>query len=547
MKFFNTAGPVNQDDHYKIDPLLRWDLEEIEILIEQKKYFILHAPRQTGKTSSLLALQEKINAEDKYICIYANFEVGQASRNNISEAIGAIVFEIISRYCSLSKENKKLEEELLKKYRSTKSTVSDLNSILTYLSEKSKKPVIFLIDEIDSLVGDTLISVLRQIRAGYDKRPALFPQTIILCGLRDIKDYRIQTTNEDIITGGSAFNIKAESLKIGNFTKDEIIVLYNEHTKETGQKFEEDCFDLIWNYTAGQPWLVNALAYEATFKMKENRDRKITITKDMMEIAKNRLVISRATHLDQLADKLEEDRVRRVILPMLKNSDSNSNKDDEQYCIDLGLVKKMSDGIVISNDIYMEIIPRELTDTRQNDFLMRFKPDWVNKDESLNTETLISMFVQFWRENSEIWASHIAGYQEAAPHLVFQAYLQRVANGKGFISREYGLGRKRTDLMLKWRSPRVRADSISAPQSKGLSAPQNEQRVVIELKVMTKKDKYETIKEKALLQTAEYAKKLDATESHILIFDRDEKTDWRDKVFTDKGENSGIKMKIWGM
>lgn len=57
MKFFNTAGPVNQPEHYKIDPLKRWDMEEILMLIEQKKYFILHAPRQTGKTSSLLALQ----------------------------------------------------------------------------------------------------------------------------------------------------------------------------------------------------------------------------------------------------------------------------------------------------------------------------------------------------------------------------------------------------------------------------------------------------------------------------------------------------------
>jgi len=53
MKFFNTAGPVNRENHYKIDPLTRWDKEEVFDLIEQEKYFILHAPRQTGKTSSL--------------------------------------------------------------------------------------------------------------------------------------------------------------------------------------------------------------------------------------------------------------------------------------------------------------------------------------------------------------------------------------------------------------------------------------------------------------------------------------------------------------
>jgi len=49
--------------------------------------------------------------------------------------------------------------------------------------------MVLFIDEVDSLVGDTLISLLRQLRSGYDRRPSSFPQSIILCGLRDIRDY----------------------------------------------------------------------------------------------------------------------------------------------------------------------------------------------------------------------------------------------------------------------------------------------------------------------------------------------------------------------
>jgi len=347
--------------------------------------------------------------------------------------------------------------------------------------------------------------------------------------VRDIKDYRIHRSDDDIITGGSAFNIKAESLRLGNFTKEDIIKLYNEHTKETGQKFNDDIFDLIWNYTEGQPWLVNALAYELTFKMKENRDRTISITKDMAEQAKNRLILSRSTHLGQLSDKLEESRVRRVILPMILNEDARTNKDDEEYCIDLGLITLTKRGLAISNEIYKEIIPRELTDTRQVDFLNRFAPEWVNKDGFIDTDNLFLMFTDFWRENSDIWASHIAGYEEAAPHLVFQAFLQRVANGKGFIAREYGLGRGRTDLMLKWKHDG------------------KEQRIVIELKVMRKKDSYETVKKKALEQTAEYTQKCSGDESHIIVFDRDDKTDWREKVFTENAMLDGMTFKIWGV
>ena len=82
------------------------------------------------------------------------------------------------------------------------------------------------IDEVDSLVGDTLISLLRQIRSGYTDRPAHFPQTVILCGVRDVRDYRMTMADGEVITGGSAFNIKAESLRMGDFSWAEMTALY---------------------------------------------------------------------------------------------------------------------------------------------------------------------------------------------------------------------------------------------------------------------------------------------------------------------------------
>ena len=78
-KFFNTAGPIQPDIHYNIDPLTRIDLEELESLIYQRKYFVLHAPRQTGKTSCLLALRDYLNARGEFYAVYVNVEAGQAS------------------------------------------------------------------------------------------------------------------------------------------------------------------------------------------------------------------------------------------------------------------------------------------------------------------------------------------------------------------------------------------------------------------------------------------------------------------------------------
>ena len=78
MRFFTTEGPVRSEDNYCLPPLQRWDLEEVLGLIEQKKYFLLHAPRQTGKTTCLLALTEYLNREGRYRALYANIEVAQS-------------------------------------------------------------------------------------------------------------------------------------------------------------------------------------------------------------------------------------------------------------------------------------------------------------------------------------------------------------------------------------------------------------------------------------------------------------------------------------
>ena len=112
-----------------------------------------------------------------------------------------------------------------------------------------------MLDEIDALIGDTLLAVLRQLRAGYPERPRRFPQSVILCGVRDVRDYRIRSSAENaIIAGGSAFNIHAESLRLGDFSRDEVESLLTQHTEETGQAFSEEARRDIWELTQGQPW-----------------------------------------------------------------------------------------------------------------------------------------------------------------------------------------------------------------------------------------------------------------------------------------------------
>ena len=273
MRKFNTEGPVVAADHYCIPPLERVNLAEVVELVRDKRYFVLHAPRQTGKTSTLLALRDLLNggAESGFRCVYVNVEAAQTAREDVGRAMHAILGELGDRALLTGDESLDgLWPDVLARFGPERA----LGAALTRWCMDDPKPLVLLIDEIDTLIGDSLISVLRQLRAGYDRRPGSFPQSVVLCGVGDVRDYRIRSRSENaIVAGGGAFNIRAESLRMGDFTRAEVHALLAQHTAETGQAFTPEALDTVWMQTRGQPWLVNALCRRVCFASEAGRDR----------------------------------------------------------------------------------------------------------------------------------------------------------------------------------------------------------------------------------------------------------------------------------
>ncbi|MCP4155167.1 MAG: hypothetical protein GY757_46005 [bacterium] len=295
---------------------------------------------------------------------------------------------------------------------------------------------------------------------------------------------------------------------------------------ETGQPFAQDVFPLVWELTEGQPWLVNALAYETCFRMKEGRVRKRQITKDDIQQASENLIIRRETHLDQLTDKLKEERVHSVLAPILAGSPGAEKIpiDDIEYVIDLGLVVKDKQ-LRVANRIYAEVIPRQLTYSTQ--LTIPQETQWyVEADGRLNMEKLLTAFQDFFRKNFEHWQDGFQ-YAEAGAQLFLQAFLQRLVNGGGRVEREYGLGKDRTDLMIVW------------PFQK------EKQQVVIELKI--RYGCLETTIEKGLKQTRGYMDKCGTNNGYLLVFDRTPGTSWETKIFKKDREFNGAKITIFGM
>ena len=356
MRFFNTEGPVRPDEHYAIPPLLRRNVKQLLGLIQTKRYFVLHAPRQTGKTSALIALRDLLNSgkQGDFRCVDVNVEVGQVARDDTARGMRSILSSLAASARLLGDEFPKQAWPGIFEQSGPDDALKDL---LIEWCLANPTPLVLLLDEIDALVGDTLLSVLRQLRAGYPQRPRGLPQSVVLCGVRDIRDYRIRSSTGEVIAGGSPFNVAARSLRLGDFTKAEICALMKQHKDETGQGFTCEARDAVWTQTQGQPWLVNALCAGACFESEAGRDRSHTIEKEDIDGAREELVLSRCTHLDRLAHELEEERVRRVIEPVLRGGYALHRARDVEYVRDLGLLAPDSP-LRIANPIYQEVVPR---------------------------------------------------------------------------------------------------------------------------------------------------------------------------------------------
>jgi type II secretory pathway predicted ATPase ExeA len=437
MRWFNTAGPCKPDIHYLLPAQAR--LPEVAQLIAQQGYFIIHAPRQTGKTTAMLTLAQELTATGTYTALLVSVEVGAAYPHDPDRAERTILnaWQDAARFW--------LSPELRPP---SWAECANIGQALSLWCEQSARPIVLFIDEIDALQDDALVSVLRQLRDGYPRRPQGFPQSLALIGLRDVRDYKVASGGRDRLGTASPFNIKVESLTLRNFSATEVATLYAQHTQETGQVFTPEAIQTVYDLTQGQPWLVNALARQMVEVLVP--DRTIALTVEQVHTAKEILIQRQDTHLDSLAERLREDRVRAIIEPMLAGQElGDIPNDDIRFVLDLGLcVMDPLGGLAIANPIYREVLPRVLTVTPMAS-LPKISPTWLKPDGELDPDALLQAFLKFWKQHGEPLL-RTASYHEIAPHLVLMAFLHRVVNGGGTLEREYAIGCDRMDLCLRY-------------------------------------------------------------------------------------------------
>ena len=511
---FNIAGPCFPDEHYMLPALER--LPGIMRIVEQRSYFVLHAARQSGKTTALKALVSEINAKGKMNALYFTVESVQRYTDP-RDGIPRIVERMRSALAN---------SPVFKPFATSDAAakLSDVREFLGGVAAASAKPLVVFFDEVDCLSDDTLVTFLRQLRDGYitrDESP--FPVSIALVGMRDIRDYKARIRpGSQTLGDASPFNIIKRDLTMPNFGRNDIVRLYAQHTEATGQVFRDGVADKVYEFTLGQPWLVNAIAEECVETIHEYRYTEPITVEDVIA-AKEKIIRARGTHVDSLMERLKEPRVRRVVEPVILGKERGApvNDDDYRYVLDLGLLRENEKHVLVpGNPMYAEIILRYLSNDEQVHFYSKYeKPFWLKADGSLDMPALMAEFQRFWRENSG--ADHeVYGYNEATPHLVMMGYLQRVVNGGGRIAREMALGSKRLDLCVEF----------------------GKFRYAVELKM---KRNFSPIESTA--QLAGYLDTLGLKEGWMAIFDEDASKSWDEKIYTRDIEIDGKTLHLIGL
>jgi hypothetical protein len=483
--------------------------------IGDKLYWVLHAPRQTGKTTFLQSWMRQINAGDEAVACYVSVERCQG----IGEPERAMpdLCKAIQEYAAAAH----LPVPELKT-ASANSMLSD--TLIDWAAQVAPKPLVVLFDEVDVLTDGTLISFLRQLRGGFSIRgPGSFPVSIALVGMRDLKDYITASKGGIPPNPGSPFNIKSDSASIANFHKDDVVRLFAQRTKETGQIITQEALDYVYEQSQGQPWIVNSLFQRATMRVLDS-DSTETVTIAHIQEARKQMIEARETHLDSLGTRLQDPRIRKVIQTIITGEfDLSITKTNPavELAMDLGLVAwSPKTNFTIANPIYDELLTRYLDAPYHDNLPSSSLGHWEKPDGTLDMDALLKAFQSFWQTNSEVWEQS-ADYPEAFPHLLLMAFLQRITNGSGRIEREYAAGRGSMDLAVEYH---------------GLWS-------IIEIKLLREGKSFDHLMEEGIKQTLGYHERFSPTvrsgfsnsktpvKCYLIIFDRrKKKPSWGDRL-----------------
>lgn len=460
-KIFNTSAVCRPEIHYMVD--LSDRLEQIKKMVDRGDYFTINRARQYGKTTMLRALGSFL--AENYVVVSLDFQMMSQSdfekESSFSEAFAREVLEEIANIEEVSVEIITRLQRLADG-KEGKGRLAELFQCLNAWCGQSKKPIVMLIDEVDSAQNNQVfLDFLAQLRGAYinrDKRPAF--QSVILAGVYDVKNIKQRLRPDGEHRVNSPWNIAADFLLDMNFSVKDISGMLAEYESDyqTGMDIKEIA-QFIYDYTSGYPFLVSRIC-----KLMDERitgsegyfDRKLVWTKEGVLEAVKILLIEKNTLFESITGKLADyPRLRELVYSLLftgRKISYNPLSPSIEIAEMFGFIKNSRGDAVISNRIFETVLynlflSEEMLDSEEYRTALQERNQFIQNGH-LNMKLILEKFVVHW---GDLYSSADEKFIEDNARKFFLLYLKPIINGTGnYYIEAQTRDNKRTDVIIDY-------------------------------------------------------------------------------------------------
>ena len=460
MRSFGTTGRVRPEQHY-IVPRTQ-EIADFRHRVEEGKYIVLFAPRQTGKTTFFrLALEALATEDSTYFPIQLDF---QAMRNAAPTTFYQQLYYQINRQIkSVFQKRGKVPSEALTQFLEN-TTLTDhfsmeafFENLKSFLDNDFRNQrlastkVVLLIDEFDGIPQTVISDFLYTLRQIYLSEEQHCPHSVGIVGVKSIAQL-------DYDRSVSPFNIQDE-FRLPNFTLEQVQELLGQYTDEVGQAFAPEVLESIQKQTAGQPVLVNRFAQILTEALDIPKTQ--TITPDHFLQAHTQLLHERNINIQHLTTNIRKDRrFQRILMDIMSYEEGllfNLRDPLIDELATYGVIARDSDGMCqIANPIYLYCIMQTFKPTINGlereyfheDNIEGFQ-DYLTATGHIDMEQLLDNFRDFIaRAGFKILQVPDTPQESVGRHLLL-TYLDLFArNVGGVLSFEVETGRGKMDLLI---------------------------------------------------------------------------------------------------
>lgn len=520
---FNVTGSCNPNRHYMVDITDR--LEKIKKLIDNGDYFTINRARQYGKTTTIQALGDYL--KNDYIVISLDFQmIGNAKFAN--EHTFCVAF---SNYLNMIISNKQcpvngLDNELVKKISKLSEerelfAFDDLFPLLSNLCSTAEKPVVMIIDEVDSATNNQVfLDFLAQLRGYYLKRDIFSTfQSVILAGVTDVKNIKMKIRPDAEHKINSPWNIASDFLVDMSFNTSDIKGMLTQYEEDHHTGMDLDLMaKLIYDSTSGYPFLVSRICLlidERIAGTEQFPDEKSAWTKEGYIEAEKMIISEKNTLFDSLTGKLTDyPELKAMLKAILFNglsvgyvAGNLSIEMAEMY----GFIKKVGNTVMIANRIFETVLynlffSEEELKSAVYASALSDKYQFI-KNGHLDMKLVLERFIGTF---SDLYEDESDKFKEEIGRKYFMLFLRPIINGTGHSYVEARTrNMRRTDLVVNY----------------------HDEEFVIEMKIWNGQ-KYHEDGEK---QLTDYLESLGLKEGYMLVFNfnKNKKTEIKEVKIAD--------------